>query len=96
MSYCEEYIILRHLRSAIVIVIDVQTRIKYIHSHFSWRGDQMRFTGGLSPLLQPNGKPMQISEEELEYLKSIAVDAAFDEIKWLNTDPAVSYIKRTF
>ena len=93
MSYTEEYLILKHQVMSNMTVIDIKTRIKYL---CVIQFESEKGAGGLCPLLTPEGKPLQITEEELNYLLTKAVDINPGAIKIFSSDADVCYYVKKY
>lgn len=58
------------------VLIDVNTRIKTLLGcrHLYGPGYTFHFLSGMTTIINPDGTPNLATDEEIEYLKSIAVD----------------------
>ena len=84
------------------IIVDEKSGQKYFQSGHDYY-DADSICGGMTIMLDENGKPDRLTREEIEYLKSIAhpinieaEGAAYGRIRHKKKEPCVAYIYREF
>lgn len=84
------------------IIVDENSGQKYIMSGHDYY-DADSICSGLTVMYNENGKPDRLTKEQIEYLKSIAVDlsleadrADYDYIRWKKKKTTVAYYHKEF